>query len=75
MTDNILLTFGARVKELRLSKELSQEKLAQICDLDRTYISGIERGIRNVSLLNIKKLADALEVSPSELLQFGGGNV
>ncbi|WP_022953572.1 helix-turn-helix domain-containing protein [Leucothrix mucor] len=75
MTDNILLAFGARVKELRLAKELSQEKLAQICELDRTYISGIERGIRNVGLLNVKKLSDALEISPSELLRFGDDNV
>ena len=70
MTDNVLLAFGLRVKQLRLGKNLSQEKLAQICDLDRTYISGIERGTRNVSLLNIAKVADALDVSLSELLQF-----
>lgn len=71
MKENILLIFGARIKQLRLSKSLSQEKLAQICDLDRTYISGIERGTRNVSLINIAKLSDALELSPSELFKFG----
>lgn len=75
MTDNILLAFGARVKKLRLDKQLSQEKLAQTCDLDRTYISGIERGVRNVSLLNINKLAVALEIPPAELFQFGGDSV
>ena len=70
MTDSVLLAFGRRVKQLRSDRNLSQEKLGQICDLDRTYISGIERGTRNVSLLNIAKVADALNVSPSELLQF-----
>ena len=75
MKEDLLLVFGARVKKLRLEKGLSQEKFAQICELDRTYISGVERGIRNISLLNIAKLSEALEVSPSELLKFGGDNV
>jgi transcriptional regulator with XRE-family HTH domain len=47
---------------------LSQEALAERADLDRTYISGIERGIRNVSLINIVELARALNVSPSKLM-------
>ena len=75
MKEDLLLVFGARVKKLRLEKELSQEKFAQICELDRTYISGVERGIRNISLLNIAKLAKALEISSSELLKFGDDNV
>jgi transcriptional regulator with XRE-family HTH domain len=75
MKEVILIAFGAKVKGLRLSKKLSQEGLAQICDLDRTYISGVERGVRNVSLLNIQKLSIALEVEISELFQFGGENV
>lgn len=75
MTDSVLLAFGNRVKQLRLEKNLSQEKLAQICELDRTYISGIERGIRNVSLLNIIKVAKALGIAPSELFLFGGDDV
>jgi len=48
---------------------MSQEQLADLADLDRTYISGIERGIRNVSLMNIVKIADALDINPSELLK------
>ena len=75
MKQDILKDFGNRVKQLRLGKNLSQEKLSQVCDIDRTYISGVERGIRNVSLLNIARLAKALEVSPSELLKFGGDDV
>ena len=69
--EKILNEFGAKLKVIRLEKKLSQEKLALLADLDRTYISGIERGVRNVSLVNIFKLAQALDVSPSELLKFG----
>jgi len=59
--------FGQRVRELRKGKGLSQEALALSCDIDRTYIGGVERGERNVSLLNIQKIADALGVSAREL--------
>ena len=63
----VLVQFGARVRELRLSRGLSQEAFAALCGLDRTYISGIERGVRNVSLLNIKVLSEALGISISDL--------
>ena len=69
----LLLNFGDRVRTARLKLGLSQEKLALDCGLDRTYISGIERGKRNVSLINIHRLADALGGSASDLLQEGGG--
>ncbi|MFT4264828.1 MAG: helix-turn-helix transcriptional regulator [Nocardioides sp.] len=59
--------FGIRVRSLRTPLGLSQEGLGQVADLDRTYIGGIERGERNVSLDNIWKLADALGVEPGEL--------
>ena len=59
--------FGQRVRELRTTKGLSQEGLALACELDRTYIGGVERGERNVSLLNIRKIADALGVPAKEL--------
>ena len=72
MNEDILTAFGNRVRELRLEKKLTQEKLSLVCDMDRTYISGIERGIRNISLINISRLAEALDVAPAELLQFGG---
>ena len=50
------------MRELRKAKEMSQKDLASLCGLDRTYISGIERGKRNVSLQNIHVIARALEV-------------
>lgn len=68
--EKILQRFGLHVKVLRTKLDLSQEKLASLCDLDRTYISGIERGKRNISLLNIIKLASSLKVSSSELMDF-----
>jgi len=63
----ILLAFGQRIRELRKQKSLSQEALALSCDLDRTYIGGVERGERNLSLINIYKVARALNVSAKEL--------
>lgn len=62
-----LQRFGERVRELRKALDLSQEKLGFRSSLDRTYISDIERGERNVGLINIVKLAEALEVEPSDL--------
>ena len=58
---------GERVRELRKEKGLSQEALALACDLDRTYIGGVERGERNISLINIYKIAAALGVAAKEL--------
>lgn len=65
---DILCRFGARVRKLRLSKGYSQEAFATKCDLDRTYIGGIERGERNVALRNIEKIAKALDMTLSELV-------
>lgn len=59
--------FGARVRQLRKERGLSQEALALRCDLDRSYVGAVERGERNVSLANIHRIADALGVSPSAL--------
>ena len=58
---------GRRVRFLRLKAGLSQEDLADACDLDRTYVGGIERGERNPSLKNILKLASTLNVTMPEL--------
>jgi transcriptional regulator with XRE-family HTH domain len=66
--EEIKVKFGQRVKELRISKGYSQEKLAEISDLDRTYIPGIESGKRNVSIIVIEKIAKSFEMSVSELL-------
>src|SRR5690606_7230252 len=65
--DSTLLAFGLRVAELRKEREISQEELALISGLARSYVSGVERGLRNISLLNILRLANALEVPPSSL--------
>ena len=66
--ENVKINFGQRVRELRLSNGYSQEKLAELSELDRTYIPGIESGKRNVSLVVIKKIAKAFKISISELL-------
>jgi len=58
--DDFLHWVGARVRRLRRQKNLSQEELAQIAGIDRTYLGGVERGERNLGLLNVKRLADAL---------------
>lgn len=66
---DIKLLFGQRVRELRLSKDLSQEKLGQLCGLDRTYISSVERGHRNVSIENISAIAAALGMNLTDLFR------
>ena len=66
---DILARFGARVRELRISKDYSQEAFAAHCELDRTYIGGIERGERNVALRNIESIAKGLNVTISELME------
>lgn len=64
---DILENFGQRVRLLRQAKGWSQEEFAHQCQLDRTYMGGIERGERNVALRNIAKIARALDISISEL--------
>lgn len=67
---NILKKFGQRVRKLRIKQGLSQEELAHQADFHRTYIGMIERAERNITLANIEKLAHALGISESELLNF-----
>lgn len=64
--------FSANVRAVRLARGMSQEELADRASLDRTYISSIERKLRNLSIQNIQKLAVALEVDPRELLSPAG---
>jgi transcriptional regulator with XRE-family HTH domain len=67
MINNDLIEFGQRLKFVRTQKNLSQEALGLIADLDRTYISGIERGVRNVGLANIYRLARAMNLPIADL--------
>jgi len=70
-SDQALLNrLGQRIRELRNTSDFSQEKLAFKCDLDRTYIGSVERGERNISIINLQKIATALNVELHELLNF-----
>jgi len=66
---NLQRKFGLVIKELRLEKGLSQESLANQSDIDRTYISDIEKGERNISLKIIERLSETLQISLSELFK------
>lgn len=67
--NQILLAFGQAVKTRRLELGLSQEAFAEKAQLHRTYIGGVERGKRNVALLNMIQIAQALELTPKEFLE------
>lgn len=67
--------FGLNLRNARHAKGYSQEILANLCELDRTYIGGVERGERNVSLVNIVRIARALEIPPSDLMPVIGKRV
>lgn len=62
--------FGKRLAELRKAKGWSQEKLSLEAEIARSYLGGVERGQRNISLVNICKLAKTLGIKPSELMDF-----
>lgn len=63
-----LINFGKQLQMLRKQRGLSQEQLAFLCGLDRSYVGSVERGERNISLINLIKLANALDISLSDLL-------
>ncbi len=64
--ENIQKKFGSRLRQIRQNMGLSQEELGHLSNLDRSYVGGVERGERNISLVNIHKIADALNISPKE---------
>lgn len=66
---NTLKRFGINVRARRAAMDFSQEGLAEKADLDRTYIGGIERGERNVTLLSARRVAKALKTTVSELCE------
>lgn len=70
--DRLLRLFADNMKRLRQARQFSQEALADLCDLDRTYVSGIERKRRNLGIRNIQRIADALGVDARELFDPGG---
>lgn len=67
--EDIRVRFGKAVRQRRQKLGVSQEAFADLCNLDRTYIGGIERGERNVALVNIEKIASALHIRLSELFR------
>ena len=69
MDKNYLVKFGQRIRELRQKTGLRQEKFALMIGMDRTYFSSVESGKRNISLLNIKKIADGLEITVDKLFE------
>lgn len=66
----LLIKIGKRIRNLRLSIGLSQEKLSFKATLDRTYIGSVERGERNIAVINLNKICTALEISLAELFKF-----
>lgn len=72
--EEILKAFGNTVRKYRYARNWSQERLADECQLDRTYVSGVERGERNLGLLNVIRLANALEIRAGDLLDFHSPN-
>ena len=62
----VLLAFGQAVRQLRKARGFSQETFAHYCGLDRSYLGGVERGERNITLANIERIIAALHMKPSE---------
>lgn len=68
----LLKALGSTVRALRRQRGLSQEALADLADIDRSYMSGIERGLRNISVLHVARLATALQVPLGDLIYAKG---
>lgn len=70
--DPALIAFGDSLRRLRQAKDISQERLALIASVDRSYVGRVERGDNNVALLTLVRLAGALDVSVAELMEQAG---
>ncbi len=68
--NDVLVALGAAIRRKRVEIGLSQEALAADAELDRSYVGGIERGEHNLTVMNLKKLADALQTRPSQLFVY-----
>ena len=66
----IRIKIGNRIKQLRKELGLSQEKLANNCELDRTYVASVENGKRNISIVNLEKIVNALGVTLEKFFAF-----
>lgn len=69
---DIRILVGKRIRELRNNLHISQENLADLAGLDRTYITSVERGNRNISIVNLEKISTALNISLSDFFNFNG---
>jgi transcriptional regulator with XRE-family HTH domain len=69
MSLDIRIRFGRAVRRIRQEQEINQEEAAERCGLHRTYYSGVERGVRNVSLVNVEKIAKGLKTALPELFR------
>jgi transcriptional regulator with XRE-family HTH domain len=70
--NEVLVALGAAIRQKRAEIGLSQENLAADSELDRSYVGGVERGEHNITVMNLKKLTDALGLKPSELFELAG---
>jgi transcriptional regulator with XRE-family HTH domain len=68
----VLVAIGKAIKEVRISKDISQERLALLAELDRSYVGRVERGDNNVTVLTLSRLAGALDISVTKLTQKAG---
>ncbi len=67
--DPVLVALGGAIKRIRLEKEISQERLALLAEVDRSYVGRVERGDNNAAILTLARLARALDISIAELMQ------
>ena len=67
--ENIQLSFGSHIRKLRTEKGFSQEKFALHIGMDRTYYASVEAGKRNISIINIQKIANGLDISLSKMFE------
>ena len=70
--DPMLVAIGLAIRASRLEKGVSQESLALMTELDRSYVGGIERGEHNVGMISLKKICDSLELKLSEIMKLAG---
>lgn len=66
--ETFLKNVGQNIRQARMARDMSQESLALAAGLDRSYVGGVERGERNIAIINLKKIADSLNLSLSELV-------